>query len=45
MFIILIMAWILTLFNLDNILVDAINQIFNTDFNTAIYWLVFLLLE
>lgn len=33
----LIIAWILTWFNLDNILVDAINQICNTDFNVAVY--------
>lgn len=41
MLITLMIAWILTCFNLDNILVDAINQIFNTDFTTAIYWLLF----
>ncbi len=36
----LIIAWILTWFNLDNILVDAINQIFNTEFTVAIYWFI-----
>lgn len=36
----LIIAWILTWFNLDNILVDAINQICNTEFTVAIYWLI-----
>lgn len=40
----LILAWILTWFNLDNILVDAINQIFNTDFTTAVYWLLFFII-
>lgn len=36
----LIIAWILTWFNLDSILIDAINQIFNTEFTIAIYWLI-----
>ena len=36
----LIIAWILTWFNLDNLIVDAINQICNTEFNVAIYWLI-----
>ena len=40
----LFVGWILTLFNLDIILIDAINQIFNTDFNTSIYWLVFFII-
>lgn len=39
----LIIAWILTWFNLDNLFVEAINQIFNKDFTTAIYWLLFLI--
>lgn len=37
----MLLAWILTCFNLDNILVEAINQILNTNYTTAIYWLVF----
>ena len=37
----MILAWILSLFNLDNILVEAINQILNTNYTTAIYWLLF----
>lgn len=36
----LIIAWILTWFNLDNLIVDAINQIYNTEFTVAIYWLI-----
>ena len=36
----LIIAWILTWFNLDNLIVDAINQIFNTEFTVAIYWFI-----
>ena len=40
----LIVGWILTLFNFDVIIIDAINQIFNTDFNTSIYWLAFLII-
>ena len=41
---ILILAWFLTLFDLDEILVDGINQIFHTEFNTSIYWLIFMLI-
>lgn len=40
----LIVAWILTWFNLDVTLIDAINQIFNTDFNTDVYWLAFFII-
>lgn len=40
----MIVAWILTWFNLDNILVNAINQILNTDYTTAIYWLLFFII-
>lgn len=40
----LIVAWILTWFNLDVTLIDAINQIFNTSFNTNVYWLAFLII-
>lgn len=40
----LIIAWILTWFNLDNILIDAINQIFNTEFTVAIYWFIALII-
>ena len=36
----LIIAWILTWFNLDNLIVDAINQICNTEFTVAIYWFI-----
>lgn len=37
----MILAWILTWFKLDEILVTAINQILNTNYTTAIYWLLF----
>ncbi len=37
----MILAWILSLFNLDNILIDAINQILNANYTTAVYWLLF----
>ena len=40
----LILGWILTLFDLDVILIDAINQIFKTDLNTSIYWLAFIVI-
>ena len=40
----MILAWILSWFNLDNILVDAINQILNTNYTTAVYWLLFLVI-
>lgn len=40
----LIVAWILTWFDLDEIIVDAINQLFNTNFNTNVYWLAFLVI-
>ena len=36
----LIVGWILTWFDLDNILIDALNQIFETDYTVSIYWLV-----
>ena len=35
----LILAWILTLFNLDQTLIAGVNEIFSTDFSTNIYWL------
>ena len=40
----LILAWILTWFDLATILINAINQIFNTDFTTAVYWLLFFII-
>ena len=36
---ILLFALFLTLFDLDEILVKAINEIFNKNFSTSIYWL------
>lgn len=44
MLVTLILAWILTWFDLDTILINAINQIFNTDFTTAVYWLLFFII-
>jgi hypothetical protein len=38
---IMMLAWILSWFNLDDILIDAINQILNTNYTTAVYWLLF----
>lgn len=38
---IMTLAWILSWFNLDDILIDAINQILNTNYTTAVYWLLF----
>ena len=40
----MILAWILTCFEVDNIFTEAINQIFNTNYTTAIYWLLFLII-
>ena len=37
----LIIAWILTWFNLDNVIVNAINEICKTNYTTAIYWFLF----
>ncbi len=39
MLVTIIIGWILTWFNLDNIVVEAINQICNTNYTVAIYWL------
>ena len=36
----LFIAWILTLFDLDNLIITGINEIFNTNFTVAVYWLV-----
>lgn len=44
MIITLILGWILTWFNLDEIVTNAINQIFNTDFTVVIYWLIFVII-
>lgn len=41
MFTILIVAWILTWFDIDNLVIDGLNQILNTNFTTAVYWLFF----
>ncbi len=40
----LILGWILTWFNLDNIVIEAINQICNSNYNVATYWLIMFVL-
>ena len=35
----LILAWFLTLFDLDTILVSAINEVLGTNYSTSVYWL------
>lgn len=35
----LIFAWFLTLFDLDETLVEAVNEIFGKNYSTAVYWL------
>ncbi len=37
---ILIFAWFLTLFNLDTILITAVNEVLGTNYSTNVYWLV-----
>lgn len=39
---ILILGWILTWFKLEIIFVEAINQMFNTNFDTTIFWFIFI---
>ena len=36
----LIVAWILTNFNIDNLIITGINELFNTNFTVAVYWLI-----
>lgn len=36
----MIVAWILTWFSVDDLIITGINEIFNTDFTVAVYWLV-----
>lgn len=36
----LILAWVLTWFNLDTILVSAVNEVLGTTYSTSVYWLV-----
>ncbi len=36
----MIVAWILTCFSLDDFIITGINEIFNTDFTVAVYWLI-----
>lgn len=37
----IIVGWILTWFSLDDLIVEGINQIFNTNYTIAVYWLLF----
>ena len=37
---IIIVAWILTWFSLDDLIMVGINEIFNTNFTVAVYWLM-----
>lgn len=36
----MIIAWILTWFSLDDLIITGINEILNTNFTVAVYWLV-----
>lgn len=36
----LIISWILTWFGIDDLIITGINELFNTDFTVALYWLI-----
>lgn len=36
----LLIAWFLTLFDVDRVVVTSINEIFETSYSTNIYWLI-----
>lgn len=36
----MIVAWILTWFSLDDLIITGINEMFNTNFTVAVYWLI-----
>ena len=36
----LIISWILTWFSIDDLIITGINELFNTDFTVALYWLI-----
>lgn len=40
----MLFAWILTWFDVHTLVISEINNIFNTDFTTATYWAVFLII-
>ena len=40
----MLFAWILTWFSVDTLIINEINNIFNTSFTTATYWAVFILI-
>lgn len=40
----MIVGWILTWFSLDDLIVEGINQIFNTNYTIAVYWLLFFII-
>ena len=35
-----IIFWILTWFSIDDLIIAGINELFNTDFTVALYWLI-----
>lgn len=36
----LIIAWILTWFSLDDLLITGINEIYGTNYTVAVYWVI-----
>lgn len=36
----LIISWILTWFSIDDLIIAGINELFDTDFTVALYWLI-----
>lgn len=40
MFDVLIIAWILTWFGFDDILIEGINQLLNQNYTTSVYWVI-----
>ena len=36
----MIVAWILSWFSIDDLIIAGINEIFNTNFTVAVYWFV-----
>lgn len=37
-------GWMLTWFGVDDLIVDGINQLCNTNYNLAVYWLIIFIL-
>lgn len=40
----MLFAWILTWFNIHTFVINEINNIFNTNYTTAAYWAVFIII-